>query len=165
MAIQNMCVDCGKVLKLMTSKRCYSHAAKHRWKDPEFRAKFTISAQKASKANKHRLWLEGVAYGLRCRASDDELDIKKFLDSNFAEVVHQYVPDENADIGVYDFYIADIDTLVDIDGHYKNAPQSNAKEKKEWAISHDYSFIRITEDNAKSPASLLSFLEELLKYE
>lgn len=118
------------------------------WRDPKTR----------------RNMLEGFAEDQRHRASGPELRVKAFLDANFTDVIHQYVPDEDGSPGIYDFYIVDTDIIMEVDGRYwhnKEAGQKRDREKEEFAQEHDYGFIRITEDQAKSHKYMRSLLEEL----
>jgi very-short-patch-repair endonuclease len=140
-----------------------SELSKLQWEDPDSLIRLSVASdernEKMSEATVagwqdpdiRRNRLEGLADYARKHMNAAENVVYRCLCDTFDDIVCQYVPDEDMSPGIYDFYISELDALVEVDGQYWHSlqcVQSKDAEKDDWAVDNDYALLRISESDA-----------------
>lgn len=163
------CIDCGKELINIYAKRCHSCAnkikMKKKWQNPEFREKImrvrnTIEYREKMK----KKWQDGKMDGVFMSPTKPEKQIMKVLEKLKVDYIFQFRPKNYSKI--YDFYISDINLLIEFDGVYWHSlieVRLRDIEKTEYAENNGYNLLRFNENNLDSFESLI--LEKIKKEE
>ena len=154
--IEKYCIDCGAKISCQSVKRCNSCSSKTKWKDSKFKEKNKGNTGcKHTKETKGKMrlsnianWQRGIYDGLLRPPTQPEKKIMCILKELNINYIFQYRPKKYSKI--YDFYIPNINLLIEFDGIYwHNLPGAKEKdiEKTEYANTKGYNLLRFNEDN------------------
>lgn len=166
------CVDCGEEISV-DAKRCVSCNSKLLWQNFGYREK-TIKARNTpelkekDRRRSKKQWQDGKMDGVFMSPTKPEKEIMRILENFKLDYIFQYRP-ENYSM-IYDFYIPNLNLLIEFDGIYWHSSEKvkkRDKEKTEYAEKNNYNLLRIDEHNLHSFKDIIlekdSILNLLLK--
>lgn len=138
------CIDCGTELKNIHAKRCYMCSNKEVRNRPGIRKKHGEMMKKVTKQR----WKNGIFDGVFKSPTKPEKEMMRKLKGLKINYIFQFRP-ENFSM-IYDFYIHDMNLLIEFDGVYwHNLPKVKLRdtEKTEYAKNNGYNLLRFNENN------------------
>jgi very-short-patch-repair endonuclease len=182
--IEKYCVDCGVKISPQSIARCNSCSNKRKWENPKFREnnkgstghkhtkktkkKMRITANKTAKQRSEftkQCWKNGSFDGVFKSPSKPEKKIMKILEELKIEYVFQYRPNNYS--RPYDFYIPNMNTLIEYDSKYWHSLHGRKKsdqKKTDYANKNGYNLLRFNEDNLDNFKKIIKRREHYEKF-